>query len=520
VLTVSSPSLRCVVLISMSSYCIYAASQTASVAAFPPENRGSVSGLCSAVYALSSVRLHAAILQRSAARTAADVQRFSQGVIGALEAAFFPTVASRASAGGDVRPVMHLLVFVAVLALVPLFCALAAFPSTLPPALASARDQCRHGYSAVAISDDQLASSASVETVDAAVASDRNRRVISSGYLAVVCIACDLQLCALADWHGGVYIGRARAELVLACILAALLVLFSMPACEALWQRSPRTYRGVSQSAADESNRSGVARAADESGGHAVVLPLQTLLTSAQFWFMFMMLMVLAGCGGLTLLNTANGLVASRMIPAAPADGHVTPSATTSTSISRNVRAIVVLFSALGVAGRLVGGAVMDLPSWEGLACSGMAMATWRYTLLQLVAGLLAVGMLLCAFARSWVLLLSSGVVGFCHGLLFSAAPALSMDFFGVSTFARDFAVAGIGAGLGASVVALAASLVAGRRREAGSWVDVQASSSDASLTRYCVGVACFAPTYLLCASLLIAFLLCSANARRHLVPH
>jgi hypothetical protein len=434
-----------------------------------------------------------------------------------MEAGFFPAV-SAAKTGVAGGPVVHLLVCVATLALIPFACAVLAFPlavtSKRPTSVA--RSASRHEYSAVASEDDPGASTANPSVADELVAVGSDH-AIRTGYCVTVLLALALQLCAAVDWVGGVQLGSVRAEFFLAWIVVGLLSLFALPA---LWSsRSgdvqsdvvpPETSVGTAETP--------ITYSLENSECSEEPLSLRELVVGHRFVFLFTTLSILAGCGGLTLVNTSTGLVASRMIPNEFTAQAAPTSVVTTETISRGVRAVVVLFSALGVAGRLIGGAITDLPAREGLLCSGMSMVAWRYALLQAVAVLLFANMFLCAFARSWWLLLSAGSIGFCHGLFFSIAPAFSMDLFGVASFARDFAVAGIGAGVGACTLAVVSSLVVRRRRDAGAWADVSASLEDTSTTRHCVGVACLAPSYLLCAGLIALFLVYSVSARRRLL--
>lgn len=495
------------ILISTASYCVYGATQTSAVAAFPPARRGAVNGLLSAVYALSA------------------------GIVGALEAALFPAAAAAAEADAAGGPVVRLLMFVAGLVLIPLGCAVLAFPvsvSAKQPEAVAAGAGARGEYEALAMDEEGSGDGAGADAAGgpggSAPLTSSDSRAIRTGYVATVLVAGVLQGCAAVDWVGGVRFAGVRAESVLACLLVLFLSLLALPAFssrgEADIRRGAASVPPARALEADEADDIGIS-AAPCTGSHEEppILSLQELVVSRRFAYMFCMLAILAGCGGLTLVNTSTNLVASRMIPDSLIATHVaSDDSVTSEAIARGVRAVVVLFSALGVAGRLTGGVIMDLPSQSGLLCSGMAMVAWRYTLLQVVAGLLCTAMVWCAFAQSWWLLLSAGAVGYCHGLFFSISPAFSQDFFGVASFARDFAVAGVGAGVGASVLAVASSLVVRHRRLSGSWVDVPASVGSKSTTRQCVGVACLAPTYLLCASMIMGFVVYSIIARRRLL--
>lgn len=484
------------VLISMASYCVYGATQTAAVMAFPVERRGTINGLLSSVYALSS------------------------GILGALEAALFPSVSDAKRPGlGNEAQVLMLLTFVSCLSLIPFFCALVAFPASVtvkrssPMAAASTRGE----YSTVAASEDDERGDAVPDTLNAVVMSN-DEWDIRTGYTATILLALTLQGCAAVDWVGGVHLGGIRAETILAWLLVGFLSLFVLPALRSHREMNLPSCQtsGVNEAEFSIENESEtIAQAAEE----PAVLSLQELVVSRRFAYVFAMLATLAGCGGLTLVNTSASLVASRMIPEGLTASHVAPEGTVSgDNIARGVRALVVLFSALGVAGRLTGGAVMDLPARTGLPCSGMSMVAWRFTLLQAVAALLCASMACCAFARSWWLLLNAGAIGYCHGLFFSIAPAFTMDVFGVASFARDFAVAGIGAGVGSSSLAALSSLLVTRMRHSGAWVDVFDSQGSQSKSRYCVGVACLAPTYLLCSVAIFGFVLYSIVARRRVL--
>lgn len=487
------------VLISTMSYCVYGATQTAAVMAFPLERRGSINGLLSSVYALSA------------------------GILGALQAALFPAVSdAKDGSVGSEGPVVMLLVFVAGLSLIPLVCALTAFPASVsvkrsPPMAASST---RGEYSTVAVSDtDGEQPTSSGASASGAPVLSNDDRGIRTGYVATILLALTLQGCAAVDWVGGVYLGGVRAESILACILVGFLSLFALPGLQSREDMNVPRGSSMDNSGAEYAIQHESRDSAQAGAVEPAELSLQELVVGQRFVYVFSMLAILAGCGGLTLVNTSTDLVASRMIPDDLIASHVAPeSIVTGDSIARGVRAVVVLFSALGVAGRLTGGAVMDLPVRSGLPCSGMSMIAWRYTLLQAVASLLCASMAFCAFAKSWWLFINAGAIGYCHGLFFSIAPALTMDIFGVASFARDFAVAGIGAGVGASTLAVLSSLVVRQRRLAGAWVDVVDVAGSASTSRQCVGVACLAPTYLLCAALIMGFVVYSTVARRQLL--
>jgi MFS family permease len=372
--------------VSLSSYCVYASAQTAAVNAYPVESRGPVNGLMSAVYAMSS------------------------GIIGAIQAAFFPAF--------DKQTVVALLLTVSAMAAIPGLCSALSFPSVVGSE-SGARSNSRGVYVRLNETD-----------ADVGASTESELRSVNTGYISATAVAFVLQLCAFSDWHGEALFWGIRAELALAFVLLAILAVgLALPAISSLlatWGIAADTTL-MTDSTSDEPTPL-IGHTLDANGAQDAddIAPLAELVVDVRFQFLLAAMVCLAGCCGLTLLNTSQALVASRY------DYNLAPVDVTD-SFSRGVRAVIVVFSSASVGGRLFAGWVMMQGS--------KSHTELRFTLLQADSIVLGVGMLLCAVAQSWWLLIAASIVGFGHGFYFAIAPALTQDLYGLRSFPRDFAV-------------------------------------------------------------------------------
>lgn len=419
-------------------------------------------------------------------------------MLGSFEAAFFPS-------GGGEDTVLRLVLAVAVFSLLPAVCALVAFPADVSGHTCLA-DRGTHGRGYAALAQGE----GGVEEEGDDEGEREAARSLRLGFFAVVGVAAVAQVFAVVDWRGGdaYLLAGLRTEIILAVFMLLFLAGFCLPAVLDRFAGGGSLETGVGEADPDyervgrEEAPLSLTEPPPQQTQAQTILLLAEIMLTPRFVFLFLMLLVIAGCGGLTFLNTVNGLVASRIASdASSPSGQV--------DVSRGVRALVVVFSAFGVAGRLTAGVAMDNPS-----CTGLSLSEWRYALLQIVAATLAVAMLICAFARNWLLLVGASLVGFAHGTFFSTGPAVCQDFFGVASFTRNFAVSGVGAGLGASVMAYIASLSSNGRVVSSFGV----ASSDKAREVVCVGTACYAPPFCLSSVLMLCFLVYSFVMRRRLL--
>jgi hypothetical protein len=370
------------------------------------------------------------------------VYAMSSGVCGALQAAFFPAP--------DSGTVVAMVRALALIALIPAFCAVIAFPHILIP---------RREEKGGAMNDTREEDSGLADCVELTMRSQHAS--IRHGYVVAAAVAIVLQLCAFVDWQGNVVLfgGRVRAELALACVLLPLLALLGLPALSG-GARPPSLLPAAGAAALEVCESPLLFQEASESdistdlSPEPPTLTLFELLVDRRFFLVAGSLAVLGGCGGVTLLNTSETLVASRLLfPSQNFRQTIAPiGLASSAKITSSVRAIVMLFSAANVAGRLFGGHVTDHPPSliPGSSFSSSSVdvpgtyslsAERRYRILQLDAMLLVVGMTICAVSRSWWLFVGAGIIGFCYGLFYSTIPALTQDLCGIQSFPRDFAV-------------------------------------------------------------------------------
>lgn len=481
--------------ISLASYGVYGSSQSAAVAAFPRSRRGEINALMSGVFAMSS------------------------GMYSAIQAGFFPSLSRNdlekllwtASAGTILPVALSLVAYPKTLdgrstAVRQSTCndgseiAPAATPTPeRKPSTGNGSDADAHLplLQRSSVNDaSHLSSGGHPDQTGYKVPSQRTSlasehadtrvgtppaygRVVRLGYFAAGFVAAVLQLCAYAEWRGNEVVPflQVRLQTASAGLLFIAFCAMLLPAAsEVLLRHSTRqAHSNVSaqpeplgdgapphlaveaatgenpdlESHTDEQRR-------DAEAGNRPSLTLAELAGDIRFLYISLALTCVPAAAGLTLLNTAQGLVGSRLVPQSAYDSvNLPPSVATASDVASGVRTIVLLFSASGVLGRLSSGLFMDNPPtlWKKVFVSDAGLpralqnpddhaVRWRYDMLQLVAVFTALGMGVCSFSRGIHFLSGALVVFIAHGIFFAVLPAVTQDLLGLNNFARDFALA------------------------------------------------------------------------------
>ncbi|KAI0566698.1 Major Facilitator [Gracilaria domingensis] len=394
-------------------YMLYSSCMTIAAACFPEKHRGRVVGLCSGLFGASS------------------------GMLGAFQAAFFPSLNSTP----------QLLVFVAILCLVPAVTVLFVFPNNEEFAVDSYQvNESAQPYHSTRIPLGPVR--------DDEVISTRLKYCYNIAYLLVI----SLQASAIGDiLLVSDTIQKLCALAVLSCILAFQII----PVGSGLVVY-PRHER----------------RSQDSS-----VTAFSKVMVDARYLYLCLGFFVLIGGGGIAWLVQASNIVSSRFYE------NVTewrPDV-----IAQDVRVCVIIFSACNVSSRLFFGSVLD----TGASSSERLM--FKFNILHTSSLIISLALAVTAVAGSYMIYLAIGLVGLCHGAWFVSSPALTTLWFGVSSFPRNFALLGIA--VGAASASLASSIPSWLMDRFGSWAIY---SEDAHVHRVCVGLNCTIPTFSLLSTL------------------
>lgn len=229
------------------------------------------------------------------------------------------------------------------------------------------------------------------------------------------------------------------------------------------------------------------ATVADE-GTPVITNSLSQVLADPRYLFICAGFVFLVGGATIGLLIQLPGLALSRLY-----------SGTTLHQINmevanRNIRGMVIVFSAYGAIARLVVARFSD----RGNSATDRQM--WKFWIMVMDSLIMTVATVLVAFAPSWALYIAVGMIGFCYGTWFAITPALVTIWFGVESFARNFGFLGLFAGLGSAI--FGTFFPAWIRRTLGHWEMIPTIAGEEDMTRVCIGIACYAPGFLMFAAL------------------
>lgn len=288
---------------------------------------------------------------------------------------------------------------------------------------------------------------------------------LTLGYRIAIVFIMSLQFAALSDVLDlGVFMRRAAACILIAALLSFLLITVRS-SLQVFPHRRPTSHNVFDE--ADEECEPGI--------GEVLRDPRGMYITGG---FVF-----LVGGGGVAMLIQSSYLVKSL---------HYGPHAIWSGyPIDVIVRAFVTLFSACSVTGRLVTGAIMDI---EG---SANERIMWIYKILKMNFGFMGLALFLLIFPSRLIILLGVACVGLAYGSFFSTAPALTTLWFGVNSFALNFASFGAFEVFASTV--LDSVVPALFRNIFGSWAEI--TRANGSTEKMCGGMACRLPTFLMLAS-------------------
>ncbi len=364
-----------------SGHMVYTASMATSAAVFPKKHRGRILGFLSAIYGMSG------------------------GVFGVLQSAFFPSI----------RHTEQLLFFVSVLTATPIIVAYFLFPDSASPATALGQTpaerkpllsaQARNSIIAV------TSESSLTDTNPSTQCSDD--RLIAAAYAIALAVVVNLQFGAYASWtnvsriplsdflgswaHAFGLAPVLRPQVLCALILVLLLGCFTLIPFGFRPSSFPHPTADLSSSEEEEN------------ASEPVDVPFGTVVRDVRFQLMCLTFFVLPGCGTVTTLVQATGVVASRLFPGFHNES-VSEIVGPGDAIGSAVRALVVAFSACSMLARLIAGSISDVGD------SPKAREAWKLRLVQFDILLMCCAALGVAFASSWKLVVSVGLVGFAHG--------------------------------------------------------------------------------------------------------
>lgn len=367
----------------------------------------------------------------------------SSGVLSAIQAAFFPGVAQTP----------HVLLFTSAMAFTSAVAIYLSYPYDKPYDI--------HNPSLRGEETPVLRSS---DAYNAHV----DRRV-SNAYAIAFGILVSMQFAALSDVFQAPRFVKMAAAVILCSFLLSLLVL---PA-----STSMRAFP-LDANASSTSPSSSPSAAQDEPAFAQVIKDPRYIVLLSAFTLH-------VGGGGVMLLVQLPQIVSSfRYSPNALWAHYASESI---------VRALVTLFAAGNMGGRLFMGSIMDN------GASALARHMWKYTLLCRTYLLMAFGAtFLCVPSRLGILIGVSSM-GLAYGAFFATAPALVTLWFGVHSFPRNFAIPGFFIPLASFT--LVSTVPAWLRMTFGTWKTV---IEDGVESRVCAGLSCRLPMSALTVSLLL----------------
>lgn len=415
------------------SYMVYSSAMAAAAALFPRRFRGRVVGLCASMYGAAA------------------------GVAGAVQAAFFPSLADTFS----------LLVYAAAFAAIGLVLALLSYPDKEtfrvdPP------DQAPPEYGAVQEAEDPPAEWSGDDSLRA-ISGSVEASLVRAYYVAWALVG-SLIASAVAEVFDLPHLAQMTCAVA---VVAAMLSFSLLPLRSSL-----------------------IVEVQEGSSGALtpVVEPLPPFASVAfepRYLYLCLGFLVLVGGGGVALLVQAPLLMKSVLYAGAD------PATTfyDDEKVSRAVRIVVVIFSACNVTARLGIGAIMD---WGDDA---VERHLWKFDVMLNDSYVMGLALLGIAFARSSVIYIPVALVGLCYGTWFSTSPALTTLWFGVRSFPRNFAL--LGALVTVASATMASTIPSALRSAFGSWVNLSvAGSESAEVEHVCNGIWCSLPIFCLLAAL------------------
>ncbi len=242
----------------------------------------------------------------------------------------------------------------------------------------------------------------------------------------------------------------------------------------------------------------GAAVVNEEDTADMVATPFKQVLMDVRYQLILLAFFVLPGSGSISILVNAAELVTARQF-SSYVGGTVPIDIGNGDTVARAVRALVIAFSATNLLSRLVAVTYTDIGG-----------NSWKLRLLQIDALLMGAAMCGVAFAKDFGLVIAVAAVGYAHGTFFAISPTLVAQWFGVSGFPLNFAVAGAAWTLAtATTASLLPSIVAGCIGQS-SFVDLLPGEGAAGADRFCAGAWCYAPTFgfiaVMCVGLSVIF--------------